>query len=77
MTQTPATNRRIATAWLTSDYTEVDIDKWYGPYPEGCELVVHERGEDPEDGYVLMGFDEVGMFDDDFTHAAYSFVKGL
>ena len=28
----------------------------------GFDLVEYESGTDPSDGYVLYGFDEVGMF---------------
>lgn len=58
-----------------SDYTDIDIDKWTGDWPNGHDLVIHERGADPDDGYVLYGYDEIGLFDFDFTNPAYSFVK--
>ena len=33
---------------------------------------LYENGTDPMDGYVLYGFDEVGMFDGEFKNPAYA-----
>ena len=39
-----------------------NIHKYEGSIPAGHELVVYERGTNPYlDGYVLYGFDEIGM----------------
>lgn len=54
----------------------IDINNFAGRIPMGADLVVFEKGQDPEDGYVLYGFDEVGMFDNDFEVPQYAFVKG-
>jgi hypothetical protein len=53
---------------------DVDIDNWEGTFPARHDLVIHERGENPEDGMVLYGFDEIGLFDHEFSKPAYSFV---
>lgn len=58
-----------------TSFIDININTWQGAWPQGHELVVHERGGDPDDGYVLYGFDEIGEFDDEFAHAAYSFVS--
>lgn len=58
-----------------TSFIDINIDTWQGPWPQGHELVIHERGGDPDDGYVLYGFDEIGEFDDEFAHPAYSFVN--
>jgi hypothetical protein len=52
----------------------IHIDSWDGPFPLGHDLVIHERGGDPDDGYVLYGFDEVGLFDHEFNKPTYSFI---
>ena len=54
----------------------IDINNFVGCIPSGSDLVVFEKGEDPLDGLVLYGFDEVGMFDSDFNVPQYAFVKG-
>ena len=38
----------------------------------GFDLVEYERGNDPLDGYVLYGFDEIGQFIK--NKAEYAFV---
>jgi hypothetical protein len=38
-------------------------------------LVVYEKGGNPMEGFTLYGFDEVGMFDDEFTNPQYAMVK--
>ena len=40
--------------------------------PPGEDLVVFEKG-DTESALVLYGFDEIGMFDSDFTNPTYGF----
>ena len=59
------------------NYIEIkDIHKFTGEIPVGMDLVVYERGHLPNDGYVLYGFDEVGMFDDVLHQPAYCFSGG-
>jgi|TARA_A200000159_G_scaffold44890_1_gene41122 hypothetical protein len=40
---------------------EVNINEVRG-FRAGFELVEYENGTDPMDGFVLLGFDEVGQF---------------
>jgi hypothetical protein len=40
---------------------EVNINE-VREFRAGFELVEYENGTDPMDGWVLLGFDEVGMF---------------
>jgi hypothetical protein len=54
---------------------EIDINNFVGRIPAAHDLVVFEKGQNPEEGYVLYGFDEVGMFDNDFNVPQYAFVK--
>jgi len=49
-------------------YTEVDINKVDGMMNE---YVVMEKGK-PETAYVLYGWDEVGLFDHEFTNPVYA-----
>jgi len=53
-----------------------DINKFKGAIPTGMDLVVYEKGYLPDDGYVLYGFDEIGMFDDVLHQPAYCFSGG-
>ena len=54
-------------------YTEIDIDSYDGLIPEGTDLVVMEKGQ-IESSLILYGFDEVGVFDSDFTTPVYAFI---
>ena len=54
--------------------TDIDIETFEGTI-QG-DLVVYEKGGDPNEGFVLYGFDEVGMFDDEFTTPQYCMMKG-
>ena len=51
----------------------IDIATFTGEWPRGKELVVYEKGGDPDDGVVLYGFDEVGEFDGRFQNPQYCF----
>mgnify|MGYP003624475983 CR=1 FL=1 len=55
-------------------FTVINIETFRGVLPVGEDLVVYERGEDPCDGLVLYGFDEVGLYDGEFTHPEYCFI---
>lgn len=57
-----------------SEFIDINISEWRGAIPAGHDLVIHERGGDPEDGAVLFGFDEVVYFRDHFKNPAYSFI---
>ena len=37
-----------------------DLNTYNGPM--NGELIVYEKDGNPDDGYVLLGWDEVGMF---------------
>lgn len=52
------------------------IDNFNQPmsWKPGADLVVFEKEGKPEDGYCLMGFDEVGQFDSEFTQPQYAWV---
>ena len=50
---------------------DIDIKNYQG-FIKG-DLVVYEKGGDPMDGYVLYGFDEVGMFEEEFKVPQYCF----
>lgn len=52
-----------------------NINTFKGTIPDGYELVVHEKDGNVKDGFVLYGFDEVGMFDSDVNNPIYSFVS--
>jgi hypothetical protein len=52
---------------------DIDINNFQG-FIKG-DLVVYEKGGDPMDGYVLYGFDEVGMFDAEFKVPQYCMMQ--
>jgi len=54
-------------------HTDIDIDTFQGIIQGN--LVVYEKGGDPDEGFVLYGFDEVGMFDDEFTTPQYCMME--
>ena len=54
-------------------HTDIDIDTFQGIIQGN--LVVYEKGGDPEEGFVLYGFDEVGMFDDEFNTPQYCMME--
>jgi len=71
MEATPTTKENTEMETTTYDgciYTEVDIDKAKG---NADDYVVMEKGK-PETAYVLLGWDEVGLFDHEFTHPVYA-----
>ncbi len=39
------------------------------------DLIVYEKGGNPLDGYMLYGFDEVGMFDGEFKNPQYCMME--
>jgi len=51
---------------------EIDMNTFSGSIPSGFDLVEYEKGTDPLDGCVLMGFDEVGMI---FPNGSHCFLK--
>ena len=52
-----------------------NINAFEGMIPVGLNLVVYEQGSDPLDGYVLYGFDEIGLYDHSFKVPAYAMVE--
>ena len=57
---------------MTTETIAIDMNTFTGSIPSGYELVEYETGTDPLDGCVLLGFDEVGMFDGEFKNPAYA-----
>lgn len=53
---------------------EIDMDKYEGRIPTGYELVEYSKGDNPLNGYVLYGFDEVGV---GFPNPAWALIKML
>ena len=52
----------------------IDMNTFTGSIPAGFELVEFETGTDPLDGVTLMGFDEVGSFFKNGSHAFLRFI---
>ena len=51
-----------------------NINTFRGSRPAGFDLVEYEKGTDPMDGFVLYGFDEIGMMVPP-SKAAHAFVS--
>jgi len=51
---------------------EIDIDKYEGRIPSGYMLVEYNRGDNPLNGCLLYGFDEVGI---GFPNPAWAFIR--
>lgn len=59
---------------MSYEVRKFDIKTFQGSIPSGFELIEYEEGTDPvENGMVLYGFDEVGMFCENPRHAFISF----
>jgi len=39
------------------------------------ELIIYEKDGNPDDGYVLLGWDEVGTFDSEFENPVYGIAE--
>ena len=55
-------------------FTEIDVNTYSGIIPTDTDLVVAESGDVEETALVLYGFDEIGMFDDEFNNPVYGFL---
>jgi len=55
-------------------FTEIDVNTYSGNIPTDTDLVVAESGDVKETALVLYGFDEIGMFDDEFNNPVYGFL---
>lgn len=51
-----------------------NINEFVGRVPAGHELVVFEKGDEGS-ALTLMGFDEIGMFDNMFVNPQYGFLE--
>jgi len=51
-----------------------NINEFLGRVPVGHDLVVMEKG-DLDSALVLMGFDEIGLFDNMFKKPVYAFLE--
>ena len=55
---------------MQTKIVDININTFEGVI-EG-NLIVYEKNGDPDEGFWLSGFDEVGMFDDEFTAPQYA-----
>ena len=51
-----------------------NINEFVGRIPAGHELIVMEKGE-INTAMTLFGFNEVGMFDNEFVNPQYAFLE--
>jgi len=42
---------------------------------EKSDFAIYEKDGNPDDGYVLLGWDEVGMFDSEFENPVYGIAE--
>lgn len=53
-----------------------NINEFEGSIPSGHDLIVFEKGDESFDSALsLMGFDEIGMFDNMFVNPQYGFLE--
>jgi hypothetical protein len=74
-----AKTKKIAEKIASKVITPIDIKTFKGGIPSGADLVVYEKGDESnynETALVLLGFDEIGMFDSDFRVPVYGFMGG-
>jgi len=61
---------------MTTPFISIpSIKEFKGRIPSGYDLVIYETECSPVDGYVLYGFNEIGMFAKDFVSPAYGFLS--
>ena len=60
---------------LSMKVTNIEIETYKGVIMG--ELIVYEKGGNPWEGYSLMGFDEVGMFENMFTVPQYAMTENV
>ena len=51
-----------------------NINEFVGRIPAGHELIVLEKGE-INTAMTLFGFNEIGMFDNEFVNPQYAFLE--
>ena len=51
-----------------------NINEFVGRIPAGHELIVLEKGE-INTALTLFGFNEIGMFDNEFVNPQYAFLE--
>jgi len=52
---------------------EINPDTFRGRIPKGADLCVWEKGK-PDTALILYGFDEMGLFDAEFSNPVYGFI---
>jgi|TARA_R110000796_G_scaffold80494_3_gene178214 hypothetical protein len=52
-----------------------NIHSFIGSVPDGYDLVEFEKGTEPDDGFLLYGFDEVGLSGLKPALVAHAFIK--
>ena len=61
---------------MESEFKKIEnIKTFEGSIPSGFDLVIAEENNVVDSAMVLYGFDEVGMFDDEFVNPVYGFLK--
>lgn len=62
---------------LTFDLIKIeDINKYKGGIPSGYDLVIYSDGDyHMKDACILYGFDEIGLFEDEYVDPKYGFLK--
>jgi len=64
------------TAEITENSVQTisNINNYHGAIPAGYDLVEYQKFTDPMKGFVLLGFDEIGMCIDPIN-ASHAFIK--
>ena len=59
---------------MSLEVIKFEMESFQGSIPSGFDLVEYEKGTDPMAGFVLYGFDEVGMMVSP-SKAAHAFIS--
>lgn len=56
-------------------FEKIDPNTYKGGIPQGAELVVAEEGNEVGTALILLGFDEIGEYEEQFIKPVYGFLK--
>ncbi len=57
------------------EFQKINPNTYEGLIPSGYDLVIAEEGDIAESALTLYGWDEIGLFDAEFTNPVYGFLK--
>lgn len=58
-----------------SDFIQINPNTYQGRIPPGTDLVIAEEGDVRDSALILMGFDELSLFENEFKKPVWGFLK--